>query len=328
MSKKMIGIIAVLLLAVCGYFFMASGKDDKPVIIYSTMEDFRDTELQKQLKNKFPDMEIVLQHLSTGDCAAKLKAEGTNTEADIILGFEAAYLETLKENFDDLNEYDASKYLDGLNPSHKKYLIWDKYSGVIVVNTKLMKELNLPIPADYEDLTKPVYKDKFVMPDPKTSGTAYMFVYDRVKALGETNALVFFDKLAKNTRQFTASGSAPINLLVQGEAPIGWGIICKAVSEINKGAPLKMIVPALGAPYSLEGFAITKGRKSRENVKKVFDFLYRDFIVYDKENFTPDQIFKDQKNNVPNYPADIHYADMTGIEDMATKEHLLSKWKY
>ena len=292
------------------------------------MEDFRDAELQKQLKEQFPHINVALQHLSTGDCAAKLKAEGVKTEADIIVGFETSYLEALKDNFETLDMFNTSKYLDGINPEHKKFLIWDKYSGVIVVNTKVLAENKLPEPNTFDDLIKPIYKNYFVMPDPKTSGTAYMLLFERVKKLGEKKAFAYFDQLAKNTKQFTTSGSAPINLLVQGEAPIAWGIINKAVAEINQKAPLKIIIPPDGAPYSLEGCAVIKGKYKHENVKKIFDFLYNDFIVYDKENFSPDQIFKQQNNKVPNYPRNVKYANMSGINDIKTKEHLLSLWKY
>ena len=328
MSRKLIGIIGVLLLAVCGYFFIAGGKDNKPVIIYTSMEDFRNAELEKQLKTKFPDIKTVVQYLPTGNNASKLKAEGTSTEADIVLGLESSYMDQLKDNFADHSGYDTTVYLDGLNPKDGKYLTWEKYTGVILVNTKVLNEKQLSEPHSYEDLTKPEYKGTYIMPDPKTSGTAYMFLYDAVKRYGEDKAFDYFARLAKNTTQFTASGSAPANSLVQGENAVGWGLVLKASSEITKGAPLKIIIPEGGAPYNMTGFAMIKGKDKRENVKKIFDFLYNDFIVYDKEHFSPDQIFKDQKNNVPNYPANIHYADMTGIEDMATKEHLLSKWKY
>lgn len=325
--KILFGFIAIVII-ILGFMFISKENKNDTVVVFSVMEDFRDTELQKQFKEKLPEVTVVLQHLSSGSCAAKLKAESVNTEADIVVGFETAYMEELKNIFEPLTEYDTSEYIDGLNPVHKRYLIWDKYSGVIVVNTEQIKEHNLLIPANYDDLTNPIYKNQFVMPDPKTSGTAYMFLYERAKALGEENAIKYFDKLAKNTRQFTVSGSSPVNLLVQGECSVGWGIINKIVSEINEGAPLKMIVPPTGAPYALEGFGIIKGRKNKKNVKKVFDFLYSDFIHYDKEYFSPDQIFKVQDIKIKNYPKNIKYADMEGFENMDTKKRLLDNWNF
>ena len=35
-----------------------------------------------------------------------------------------------------------------------------------------------------------------------------------------------------------------------------------------------------------------------------------------------------QENGIPNYPKNIKYADMTGIDNLEEKERLLDKWKY
>ena len=51
-------------------------------------------------------------------------------------------------------------------------------------------------------------------------------------------------------------------------------------------------------------------------------------MIYDKKNFSPEAVLAEQNNNVPNYPQDIPYADMTGIDDPDEKERLLSLWKY
>ena len=327
MNKKFIGAFAVMAILLVGYFFVNT-SDSKTVVIYTSMEDFRNMELEKQLKEKFPKIKVSVQYYPTGKAASKLKAEDKDTEADIVLGLESAYMNELNDMFAKLPEYDTSKFIDETLNKTANYFPWEKYTGVIVVNTKLLQEQGLPEPTSYRDLLNPVYKDKFIMPDPKTSGTAYMMLYDINNKLGEDSAAKYFDNLAKNTKQFTASGSAPINALVQGECPVAWGLVLKASSEKSKGAPLKIIIPAEGAPYNTTGFAIVSGKDKRENVKKIFDFLYNDFIYYDKEHFSPDQIFKNQECKVPNYPKNIRYSDMSGIEDMKTKERLLNNWKY
>ena len=61
---------------------------------------------------------------------------------------------------------------------------------------------------------------------------------------------------------------------------------------------------------------------------RVFDFIINDFLMYDKEYFSPEQILKEQDNKIENYPQNIQYADMSGIEDIDEKERLLSLWKY
>ncbi|MEG2550459.1 MAG: iron ABC transporter substrate-binding protein, partial [Erysipelotrichaceae bacterium] len=61
--------------------------------------------------------------------------------------------------------------------------------------------------------------------------------------------------------------------------------------------------------------------------KDVFDFIINDFLIYDKENFSPETIYKNQINKMDHYP-NWTFGDMHGIADIKEKERLLSIWKY
>ena len=122
--------------------------------------------------------------------------------------------------------------------------------------------------------------------------------------------------------------SGPIKLLIQGEIGIGLGLTFQAVNQINTGSPFKIIYPKEGSPYSLTGTGLMKRSSKDPQVQKVFDFIINDFLLYDKEHFSPEQILKKQTNTIKHYPTNIPYADMTGIEDIKEKERLLEVWKY
>jgi iron(III) transport system substrate-binding protein len=83
-----------------------------------------------------------------------------------------------------------------------------------------------------------------------------------------------------------------------------------------------------GSPYTMYGMGIVKGKDSRAAVREVFDFYVNVLTREDKELFAPEQIFKSQVNNIPNYPQDVRVADMRGIESLPEKERLLERWKY
>ena len=53
-----------------------------------------------------------------------------------------------------------------------------------------------------------------------------------------------------------------------------------------------------------------------------------DFLIYDKSHFSPELIYEGQQILLENYPEEIPYADMTGIQDDKEKERLLTLWKY
>ena len=166
------------------------------------------------------------------------------------------------------------------------------------------------------------------MPDPKSSGTGYFFYKNWVNIWGEEKALAYVDKLHSNLKQFTESGSGPIKMMIQGETAVGLALTFQAVNEINSGMPFEIIYPSEGSPYSLTGNAIVAGKEKKDGVDEVFDYLIHECMIYDKENFSPEAVLAEQNNNVPNYPQDIPYADMTGIDDPDEKERLLSLWKY
>ncbi|MDR3200027.1 MAG: extracellular solute-binding protein [Spirochaetales bacterium] len=328
-TQRWLGIFA-LALAVCMVLGCGGGaKESKQVVIFTSTEDFRTEHMQQLLDEKFPDYEISMQVLNTGNHAAKIKAEGVQTEADIILNLETGYLEGLEDVFADLSSYDLSPFLSELVPASKKYLPWDKSSGAIVFNREKLGELGLPVPASYEDLLNPAYKNLISMPNPKSSGTGYMFLVSLINAWGEDAAFEYFDKLAENILQFTTSGSGPVNALIQGEVAIGLGMTLTAVQAINsRGAPLEMTFFSEGAPSITTGMALIKGKESRAVVKEVFQFAITKLVGDDKELYCPEPIFKDQPNTIANYPKTIPYADMTGVYDLTWKEKLLERWKY
>ena len=320
MKKKLlfITLISTLLLTGCG-----SNKDR--VVIYSSMEEERNQALKEQIKDEFKDIDVVVQSIGTGNSAAKIKSEGTKVEADIVIDLETAHMENLKDNFADLSDFDSSIYLDGVNNS-TKYFTWVKNSMNLIIDNKYFKEHNLDIPKTYDDLLKREYKDLIAMPDAKTSGTGYSFFLNVVNIKGEDNAVEYFKKLKENMREFTTSGSGPTNLLKQGEIAIAMGMTAQGVAAINEGHDFSIVTLETGAPYNTTSCGIIKGREENENVKKVFEFLVNDFGRYDKENFMPDIIIKDQEVKMENYPTEIEYADMTGGESIEVKDHLTELW--
>ena len=209
------------------------GSKEK-VVIYTSMEEERNQKLTEMVKKEFPELNVVIQHMATGNSAAKIKNEGTNVEADIVIDLETAHMKDIQENFADLSKFDSSFYMDGVNTS-SNYLTWVKYTMNLIIDNKYFKEHNLSIPKTYEDLLKPEYKNLIAMPDPKTSGTGYGFYLNVVNIMGEDKAIEYFKKLKGNLREYTTSGSGPTNLLKQGEIAIAMGMTAQGVEAINAG---------------------------------------------------------------------------------------------
>ncbi len=323
--KKIIYVLVIVSLVIT----LVSCSNKNVVTIYSSMEDFRNEDLKKMLDEKFPDITINIEYYSTGNHAAKLKNEGLKTKADMFLGLETAHVKSLKENFERLTDIDFSKFSNEIiEEGENRYIPWDRYSGSIIVNTKVIKEKGLDEPTSYEDLLKPEYKNLISMPNPKTSGTGYQFLLQWVNNLGEDEAFRYVQKLSENITQFTTSGSGPINSLVRGDIAIGLGMTFQAVYEINQGVPLKLIFDESGSPFNTSSSGVIKGRLEKENVKKVYDYIFKEYLIRDKELFMPENIFsEDSGNDIPNYPV-LNYSQMNKLYDIEYKLKLLEKWEY
>lgn len=304
-------------------------KQKEEVILYTCMEESREAALMKSLTAKFPEYNIIMQHYSTGNCGAKLLSEGTKTEADIVVGLQCASLETIREYLADVSEIETAEYSkDNLNPAHGRYWVWEKYDGAFVVNIEVLEREGLPEPTSYEDLLNPVYKQWIVMPTAETSGAGYMFLDNWYNMWGEDGAFQYLDQLQENISQFVSSGHNVTQLLISGENAIGLMDLMNIYRQIAKGASLKIIIPDTGAPYNLTGTAIIQGKQERDAVVDVYSYLMKEYVVEDNSNFSPGNIFCEQKRDIPGYPEDIPMADMDTITDYELKEKLIHKWKY
>jgi len=324
--KRMLMRLLTMALAVLCLTGSAIAEDNR-VVIFTSAEDYRNEYMQKRLDETFPDYEIVLEYMPTGNQAAKLMAEGLNTECDITFDMEYGYFPMLEQYLADLSEYDYSHFADDLVPENKRYIPEVRNGGSIIVNTQVLEAKGLEKPASYADLLKPEYKDLISMPNPKSSGTGYMFLKSLVNAMGEDEAFDYFDALAENILQFTSSGSGPVNALIQQEAAIGLGMTSQAVTAINDGAPLEIIFFEEGSPYSAYGYSMIEGKQNRQCVKEVFDFFYTTLVDEDKALFFPEPIYKDKAFEIDNYPTDILYADMSN-NTSEEKNRLLDEWAY
>lgn len=298
------------------------------VVIYSCAEGVRNETLLAAMHRQFPAYDIRLHYLPTGNCAAKLKLEGAQSEADIVLDLEGGYIKQVSNSLEDLSAFNSAIYCDDLLDDGNRFFPFARESACIAVNDELLAEKGLPVPRSYQDLTDPAYRGLVCMPSPRSSGTGYNFLKSLVNAWGEDEAFAYFDRLAENVYQFTSSGSGPVNALTQGEAAIGLGMTFQAVSEINKGVPLSVHFFEEGAPWAVYGMGIIDGKGSRRAVRDVFSWLSTEGIKVDNATYVPDQVLDDYKAHIDNYPSDIDYADMTGITDANEKKRLLEAWRH
>ena len=345
MSKKFLSVIALLLctafvLAGCGSTddqnstSSSTGKDR--VVIYTAAEDERIAYIQSELDKQFPDTEIVIQSLGTGQLLSKLQAEGKDSDCDIFYDLEVVNAEIIlnaaPDLFVDLSDYDFSIYdpsVTGYTDRHHKYAVNGKTAGAFLVNTKMLEEKGLPIPTTYEDMLKPEYAGLISMPSPKSSGTGYSYYNGMVTILGEEAAMKYFEELNPNIKEYTTSGSAPAKAAVRGDVAIAYGLLWQCVNYANENEGLTVVVPEQGLAFDLFTMGMISGHEAKGSVKEVFTYLYNELNKPQCAKFNPDKIYVDMPAaEIQNYPENYKEITMAGLFDFQYKQDLLDKWKY
>lgn len=325
MIKKIIISICFLLIILC----ISSCANRNVVIIYSSLEDFRVQTIVDDLAKDLPDVEVKIQYYSTGTHAAKLEFEADDTPCDIFLALEGAYSEHISDLFYDLsNDFDTSRYFEDILPPTNKYHVFSSEAGCIILNTKYLQEHNLKEPTCYEDLLDPSYKGLIMMPNPKSSGTGFNFYSYIYHTYGQDYTLNYFEKLSKNVKQFSESGSGPVKAIDRGEIAIGLGMVSQAATLAAKNPNIKTISFEDGLPYSAFCMGIIKGHEKKENVMQVYKYLYDVSIPKDRELYLAEPLLKYQNLYNPYYPKDYKLAKMENLYNFSYREELLDLWRW
>jgi len=245
--------------------------------VYTALETDQLKAYTEGFNKTYPNIELKWTRDSTGVITSKLLAEKANPVADLVVGVSASSLAVFA-NEGMLQPY-APKGLDKISKQYRDPAnppLWvgmDVYGAAICFNTVEAAKLGLPKPATWQDLTKPVYKGRIVMPNPASSGTGYLDVSGWIQMWGEAKAWKFMDALHQNIAQYTHSGSKPCKQAGAGEFPIGVSFEYRAVTTKKSGAPIDIVFPTEGLGWDLEASGIMKNTKKLEAARSLMDWL-------------------------------------------------------
>lgn len=330
---SMLAIIGCTMVTFAGNIY--AGDKDR-VVIYTAAEDERIAYIQEELDKQFPDVEIVIQSLGTGQLLSRLQAEGKNSDCDIFYDLEVVNAEIIlsmnPDLFVDLSDYDFSIYdssVTGYTDRHHQYAVNGKTAGAFLVNTKMLEEQGLEVPQTYEDMLNPEYEGLISMPSPLSSGTGYSYYNGMVTILGEDEGLAYFDALNPNIKEYTTSGSAPAKAAVRGDVAIAYGLLWQCVNYANENEGMVVVVPEQGLAFDLFTMGMISGHETKGSVKDVFSYLYNELNKPQCALFNPDKIYVDMPAaEIENYPESYEEITMEGLFDFEYKQNLLDLWMY
>ncbi|MED5020397.1 extracellular solute-binding protein [Paenibacillus chibensis] len=294
MLLTLFAISLVIAMTGCG---SSKAEEAKKVVIYTNGDEEAVTSMETALKNAGYDGQYVLQSLGTSELGGKLMAEGSKIEADLIT-MSSYFIESSQSKYSMYK--DLSFTTNALDQYPAYYTPILANTGSIFVNTEVLKQKGLPMPASIKDLTKPEFKGLVSIPNIMDSSTGWLLVQAIISQYGkEEGKTVLHDLIANVGPHLESSGSGPIKKVEAGEVAAGFGLRHQAVKAKASGAPIDYVDPSEG------NFSLTES-----------------VAVVDKKNATTDlamkmaeTIIKDaRKDLISNYPVALYQGET--VEDV------------
>jgi len=322
--------------AVAAAFILSAGAawgQKTELLVYTALETDQLKAYTESFQKTNPNIDLKFVRDSTGVITAKILAEKANPQADVILGVSASSVEIFKaegmllpyapKGFEKLKP----RYSDSARPP--SWVGMDVYAAVVCYNTVEGKKRNIPQPASWADLTKPVYKGQITMPNPASSGTGFFDVTAWLQTMGEAGGWKYMDQLHENIAQYTHSGSKPCRQSGAGEFVVGISFDFRGNDVKAKGAPVELVFPKEGLGWDIEASAIVKTSKKIEAAKKLLDWTAtREANEAYAKNFVIVS-HPDVKASLPHIPADLEKRLIKNDFAFAAKnrDKILAEWQ-
>jgi iron(III) transport system substrate-binding protein len=330
-SNRLFTIFAILI--VFSFILGACGpreEETTTVVIYTAKEPDEVAEFIPVAQAAMPNYTLDVLRLSTGDLTARLLAEKDNPQADVIWGTAVTSMmifmnEGMLEPYAPQGwESILPMFKDDNNPPH--WVGVDGYVNAVICNKFLMEEKGLSMPQAWEDLLDPAFEGSFLMPNPASSGTGFMFVSSILQGMGEEAGFNYLRNLDRSMAMYTKSGSAPARMAAAGEFPCSISFAFVGAGLIADGAPVEMVVPQRTG-WEMEVNALMKGANNPEGAKAFLDWAISDeaFDLYSKYFGV---LAKPGFDTPPGIPADIadRLYDMDFNWSMQNRERILASW--
>lgn len=254
---------AGLCLMMTASMLTACGKKEEEVVIYTNADDEAVEAMKHALDGNGYEGKYLLQSFGTSELGGKLLAEGSNLEADLVT-MSSFYLDSAQEKNQMFRPLTFA--VNTLEEYPDFYAPITAQEGAIIVNTQLMEENQLPMPASLKDLTDPAFQNLVSVTDIQSSSTAWLLIQALVSEYGEEGAEEVLHGIYENAGpHIESSGSAPLKKVRAGEVAVGFGLRHQAVADKADGLPVDFVDPAEGNFSLTESVAVVeKGEDTNE----------------------------------------------------------------
>ncbi len=275
--RKMLFTAAIVLAAAS--MLCASGTDESDALTVYAYDSFSgDWGPGGTLIPEFEEKTgIDVNLVSAGDALemlSRIELEGEDTEADVILG--------VTDDF----AYRAYPYLEPysspLIEDIPEELLFDPEDRLLPFDYGAFafvwdSECGLEKPQSLSDLTKPGYKDKVILIDPRTSSVGLGLLLWTYNIYGD-GWHSWWEAMKENALTIADGWSSAYGLFTEGEAPIVLSYTTSPVYHVmnDDTTRYQALVFPEGHEATIEGIGIVRGTDKREEAEEFIDFMLTD----------------------------------------------------
>ena len=266
----------LIVISVLSFWLLGSctRKPEKPQIwIYTSIYKNVVSDIEPQLKAKFPQADIKFFQAGSEEVASKVGAEelAGGSRADLLIFSDRFWFEEMAK-LGRLHKYRppaAATVPETLRNPDGFYAAVSIPVMVLVYNSDSVPENEAP--KTFKEMADPKWKNKFTTGSPLASGTNFTTVAFLQKKYGWD----WFKSLRANETISEGGNSSVIRRVQTKERPVGWVLLENALPIHKKDPRIKIVYPEDGAVIQSNALAILK-KPSRELAEQVADWFYSD----------------------------------------------------
>jgi len=259
-------IFTIILLTACGGNSNTAEATETSgtITVYTALEHELVDEFLAAFNAEYPDITVNIVRDSTGVITARLIAESSNPQADLVWGTAASSMMILDEM--GLLEPYAPVGIERIHPMFKSDRDIPAWVGItawetaFIVNIPELERLGLSVDdiRCYDDLLRSELAGHIIMPHPASSGTGFLTVTGLLQLNNRDTdgGWAFLDRLHENIDRYVHSGSQPARMAASGETVIGISFGYAGTRELLRGAPIAVILPEAGSGWDMEANAL------------------------------------------------------------------------
>ena len=279
MLKRKI-LFAVAACAFWGMSTLVQATEGKLVVVTSYPPDTTTT-FKKAFEKKYPGIKVEMLKKKTTAGVKYLQETAGNNTSDLFWASAPDAFEILKG--DDLLQKYQTK-VKGIPEKVGAFPINDPdgyYKGFaasgygIMWNTRYLKAKKLPVPHEWEDLTKAVYHNHVGMSAPSRSGTTHLTVETVLQGKGWEKGWATWKEIAGNMKTITERSFGVPDGVNSGQFGIGIVIDFFGLSSKASGFPVDFVYPSVTTLVPAN-IAIVKNAPHRETAADFIEFLLSD----------------------------------------------------